>query len=319
MNIHLINAAPSASMAKKLEAFERQFEYPLGTENHFRISHGSDYTRFFRALGEPACFVVEHRGRIKGVLGGTVRDLTFPDGLSWPVAYFCDLKIAPNARSGGTLACLMASAHCWAENKCAAAFAVVMDGTKATPDKYTGRVGFPRFTELAKIMVFRVSALDLGDVIVPDDERPITATSAEVVRCFQLLTAGHFATPCGNSAERSEIEPLGTILPDESACGIVEDTRKAKRLVDCSGVELRSSHLSNFAYSTPDAGAKLVQEALVHSAKAGYSTMYFSVPQQDARRMHNALGFADTVLAPATIFSHKLSTGYQWSINTSEV
>lgn len=319
MKIHLINTAPSGGLAEGLEAFERQFEYPLGAENRFRISHGSDYTRFFRALGDPACFVVERRGKIEGVLGAAVRELTFPDGSSRPVAYFCDLKVAPSARSGGTLIRLMATAHSWAKSKCAAAFAVVMDGTEATPAKYTGRAGFPAFAELATVMVFRVSVLTLGDATILSDEQPIRATSADVVRCFQRLTAGHYATPCGNTIERSEVEPVGMILPDGSACGIVEDTRKAKRLVDRAGVELRSSHLSCFAYSTPVAGARLIRKALAHSAKTGFPTLFFAVPRQDARWVYEALGCADAVLAPATVFGHGLAAGYRWTINTSEV
>jgi hypothetical protein len=235
------------------------------------------------------------------------------------VAYFGDLKVAPSARGGGTLIRLMATAHSWAKSKCTAAFAVVMDGTEVTPAKYTGRVGFPAFAELATVMVFRVSVLILGDAENLNDEPPIRATLADVVRCFQRLTAGQYATPCGNTIERSEVKPMEMILPDGSACGIVEDTRKAKCLFDRAGVELRSSHLSCFAYSTPVAGATLVRQALVHSAKIGFPTLFFAVPRQDAQSVYEALGCPDAVMAPATVFGYGLAAGHRWTINTSEV
>ena len=45
-----------------LARFEEQFTYPLGPGRTLRISHGDDYPRFFRAIGDAACFVAERSG-----------------------------------------------------------------------------------------------------------------------------------------------------------------------------------------------------------------------------------------------------------------
>jgi hypothetical protein len=52
MIVHQLCSAPSPSQAKALAEFEGQFNYPLGAGRSFRISHGEDYPRFFRAIGK---------------------------------------------------------------------------------------------------------------------------------------------------------------------------------------------------------------------------------------------------------------------------
>jgi len=75
--------------------------------------------------------------------------------------------------------------------------------------------------------------------------------------CYLQLTGGCYASLDGNPAERSETSPLWLLEPDGSACGRLEDTRRAKRLIADDGVEMRSAHLSCFAYQDPRAGAVL--------------------------------------------------------------
>ena len=62
MNVHALSAPPPTALARALDRFEGQFRYPLGPGRSFRISHGDDYPRFFRAMGEGACFVAERDG-----------------------------------------------------------------------------------------------------------------------------------------------------------------------------------------------------------------------------------------------------------------
>ena len=73
MNVHPSSARPGAELALALARFEEQFTYPLGPGRSFRISHGDDYPRFFRAMGEVACFVAERDGVVLGVLGAALR------------------------------------------------------------------------------------------------------------------------------------------------------------------------------------------------------------------------------------------------------
>ena len=54
MNVHALETVDSAPMAGALKRFERQFTYPLGSGRSFRISHGDDYVRFFRAMARRA-------------------------------------------------------------------------------------------------------------------------------------------------------------------------------------------------------------------------------------------------------------------------
>ena len=98
--MHQLSGPPSPELARKLAAFEEQFTYPLGPGRHFRITHGDDYPRFFRAMGETAVFVVERDERVTATLAVVMRRLTLPDGGSRNVAYFGDLKIWSSRMAG---------------------------------------------------------------------------------------------------------------------------------------------------------------------------------------------------------------------------
>jgi hypothetical protein len=76
---------PSPELIHGLADFEAAFRYPLGPGRFFRISHGDDYPRFFRAMGEAACFLAEHQGRVVDTVGMAVRRLLLPDGMERPI------------------------------------------------------------------------------------------------------------------------------------------------------------------------------------------------------------------------------------------
>ena len=97
MTLHHLREAPPQALANALAEFEKQFTYPLGPGRTFRISHGDDYTRFFGAMGEPSCFVMEEDGRVLGVLCVSERRMLLPDGGEKTVAYIGDLKVDPAA------------------------------------------------------------------------------------------------------------------------------------------------------------------------------------------------------------------------------
>src|SRR5438132_13262849 len=139
MKIQQLSAPPSPALARALAQFEEPFTYPLGPERFFRISHGEDYTLFFRAQGNGSCFIAENEGRVVGALGAATRKLWLPDGIERSVAYFGDLKIAPDARGGAVLLRLARAAETWLRPHVEAGFGVVMGGTSRLPDLYTGR------------------------------------------------------------------------------------------------------------------------------------------------------------------------------------
>jgi hypothetical protein len=315
MIVRRLHGPPPPELALALAEFEAQFTYPLGPGRTFRISRGSDYPRFFRAIGQGASFVAEAEGRVLGALGMAVRPLALPDGSERLVAYLGDLKIAPAARGGWALVSLARSALAWAGPHVEAAFSVVMDGTPVTPVRYTGRAGLPAFRELGNVIVFRIAT---GDVPLEPAADHWVTTAAAGMECYRRLRAGRYACPGGQPAERSEIAPLALLDPEGSACGQLEDTRKAKRLLADDGSELLSAHLSSFAFRTSAAGAELLRVARSHAAERGFPALFVAVAAPEAEALREALGPIEMVAAPATVYGTGLPAG-AWNINTSEI
>src|SRR5262249_36140838 len=129
---------------------------------------------------------------------------------------------------------------------------------------------------------------------------------------------GRYASSGGAPVERSEITPLWLMHSDGSACGLLEDTRRAKRLI-AEGSELLSAHFSYFAYRTPAAGAELLHEALCRAARLGFPALFVAVPEREAPRLCEILGGRDVVVAPAIVYGAGLDAGPDWNVNTSEI
>jgi hypothetical protein len=266
-------------------------------------------------MGEGACFVAEREGMILGVMSAALRLLALPDGEERLVVYIGDVKIDPSARGGRTLPRLAAAVRQWAEGRAHAAFAVVMDGTAATPSRYTGRLGIPLFSELGKVLVLR---LPTSGIPADPDNRWIT-TGERGGACYLSLSAGRYACPGGNPAERSEMEPLWLMEPGGQACGRLEDTRLAKRLIADDGVEMQSAHLSCFAYRDRRAGLELLKLALRHAAGRGMPALFLAVAAPEADDFCRLLEGLGGVLAPATVYGAGLAPGPLWNINTAEI
>jgi hypothetical protein len=315
MTVHVLRTAPAPELAQALERFEEQFHYPLGPERFFRITHGKDYPRFFRAMGDGACFVAERESRILGVMGAALRRLALPGGEERPAVYLGDMKIDPAARGGRTLLRLVEAVRQWVGARAEAAFAVVMDGTSATPTRYTGRLGIPLFSELGKIIVLRLPIS--GTRIDPDADWLTTAERGAA--CYSRLSAGRYACPGGNPVARSEMEPVWLMEPGGRACGRLEDTRRAKRLITEDGAEMRSAHLSCFAYQDWAAGVQLLQAALRHAASRSFPALFVAIPAPEAEAFCQALAGMEGVVAPATVFGTGLEPGPFWKVNTAEI
>jgi hypothetical protein len=196
-----------------------------------------------------------------------------------------------------------------------------MDGTSATPEQYTGRAGIPAFREVGKVMILGIPTRAADGA--GNGGRGDFGTGADFISRFRDLSAGRFATPLGNPVVRSRIRPREVMLPDGSACAVLEDTLAAKRFItgDVAGEEMKCAHLSCFAYRTPGAAAELVRAALAEAARGEYTTLFLSVPLEDAPALEAELAWRDTdpIRAPATLFGCGLPTGFLWNINTSEV
>jgi hypothetical protein len=316
MNLLRLTGPPPPDLTRALAAFEERFTYPLGPGRSFRIDHGDDYPRFFRAIGDAVCVVAQRQGRVFGTVAVAVRRLALPGGGERRAAYLADLKIDPEARGGFVLRRLAHEALALAR-PAGAAFSIVMEGTRVTPLAYTGRAGIPAFGELGRIAVLHLAAD--GAAAAEDRGDYFGAPGPDGPDCYLRLSRGRYASPGGAPAERSEMVPAWLVLPDGSACGQLEDTRRAKRLLADDDSELRSAHLSHFAFRTPEAGAELVRAALGRAARLGFPALFVAVAAAEAPLLCERLGVREVVVAPAAVYGAGLEPGPGWNVNTSEI
>lgn len=313
MNLHVLRDGPSPSLATALAEFDMRFSYPLGAGRSFRISHGEDYPRFFRAMGDARCFVAEQDGRVIGALGIAIRTVTMPDGSVRKTAYIGDLKVDATARGSFVLLRLAQAADAWARPQVSAAYGVVMDGTGALPPQYTGRIGIEAFAAIGTICVLRFPT-------APESGEHLRIASQPVGEaCFNAISHGRYSASGGNPAERSQMEPFWLVHRDGLACGRLEDTRRAKRLIADDGNEMHSAHLACFAWRTSEAALELVQSARSHAASLGFPALFVAVSLRDMEVLDAPLGAIDKVIAPATIYGAGLTAGADWIINSSEI
>jgi hypothetical protein len=316
MKIHSLHETPSAWLGEALERFEIRFCYPLGVGVNFRISHGRNYLPFFQAMGEATVWVAEEAGEVLGTLAASVRTLRLPDGEERRAAYLGDLKVAPGARAGRVLAMLArtATADLKAQDL-KSAYAVVMGGTARTPMRYTGRLEIPPFSDVAEIVIFKVGTGGPSDA----ETRVRIATADEVDHACASLGLACIRAEGGRSSVRSVMNPVALLGDGGHACGVVEDTRRGKRLWLDSGEEVLAAHLSRFAYGSVAAGAVLVREALTHAAREGFPSMFFAVPIDDAPAFVRELGDLSVHEAPAKVYGHGLASAGRWSVDTAEI
>jgi len=307
---------PDLALARALGDFEQEFSYPLGPDRSFRIAHGHDYPRFFRSIGRAACFVVEERGRVLGTLVAVIRRLGWPDGQERPAAYFADLKVTASARGGRALLALARAAAAWARGAADTGFSVVMDGTAATPERYTGRVGLPAFSVVAKVVVLRLAWTE-----APPDGGPYEHDATVAEGYYRALCGGRFWSPGGAPGERSELTPVWFLDPSGAACGRLEDTRRGKRLLVSDGAELVSAHLACFAFRDLEAGVGLLRAAARRASDLGYPALFAAVPEREAEAVSATLRGSSYEIteAPATVYGAGLPAGMAWHVNTSEI
>ncbi|MGL4420331.1 MAG: GNAT family N-acetyltransferase, partial [Gemmataceae bacterium] len=274
--------APPPALADALEQFEWPFQYPLGPGRWFRIAHGRDYPRFFRAMGEGVCFVAIEDGKVLGVIGAALRPLAGPDGTERSALYIGDLKIAEAARGGRVLWRLAQAVQQWAGSRVSAAYAVVMDGTRMTPETTTGRLGLPHFVAVGQLVLLRITA---GPGFLPRADAGFPSITAECgLNAYRRLSQvqGRYAPLGGDSRERSILEPVWWMTESGSASGCVEDTRRAKRLMTDAGSEMLSAHVSSFAYADASSAAEFLQGAFHATLARGLPALFVAVPAPDA-------------------------------------
>ena len=196
-----------------------------------------------------------------------------------------------------------------------ACYCVVMDGTGRLPTDYTGRLGVPRFEKLGEIVILRLSPG--GGPVAPAGT--CLVTKPELHEIQRSIRRPGFVATGGDRARRSRIGPLPLATPDRLAAGLLEDTRRGKRLFTDGGDELVSAHLSGFAYATPRAAAALLTGAVARAGAIGIPAVFAAIPRREWSGLLPWLGKLAVAPAPATIFGHGLEAGGDWWIDTAEI
>lgn len=303
MNIHTLHEPPPAWLGEALERFERQFEYPLGADGRFRISHGRDYLPFFAAMGDATISVAEAEGEVLGTLARVERWMQCGQERR-RVHYLCDLKVSPQYRCSGLVARLMLEARRQVEQSgFHSCYGIVMDGTGRRPSDYTGRLGIPAFQQLAQIMVLRVTSAE-GISKAPE---PVIAPDSSVPQSACILTGGCHA--------RRSLMPPQRIAD----AAWLEDTRRGKRLWTNEGAEMLSAHLSGFQFGDPSHGAAVIRMALIAAFNAGLPAMFVAVPQSKVSALLAEMRDLHVLQAPATIYGHDLEPNQDWWVDTAEI
>lgn len=316
MNIFPLDNPPDEALAAALCKFEQQFRYPLGDTTHFHISHGADYTAFYRSMGSQFSLFIAMEQQVCGVIAVVLRTLRRPDGKQQITAYVGDLKVAPQYQGSGLSAQLMRAALYWAKPRCDSGFAVVMEGTAITPDRYSKIYSLPDFAVtnrqvIVGLPVFPNQTLSQIEVDHADQN--------SVLKLYQYLCQNAYSLVAETRIQNSEMEEIPLISPRQTACGILKNTRLTKQLINTKHEPMAIEHLSYLAYQTPSAVLPLIHQASALAAKRGVDFLFFSLPRQHTHELLNSIRGLKPILAPATIYSHGLKHGSPWFINSAEV
>ena len=289
-------------MALALADFEKEFSYPLGPGQSFSISHGADYSLFFRCMGEARIYLAEVSGSIVGALAVVQRTAVLADGSMIPAVYFCDAKVATAHRGRTVLGRLALQAR---DETMArgyqAAYSVVMSGSIPT-DVHTGRLGIPQFNAIGRLAVLRFNTQHGFETAVS-----LPSGQSGAYHRFQA----------GDAAPSSKIIPQA--LEVDGARGILVDTRLGKRLWRSNGQEIVSAHLTSLHFESARALSDLIGAAIELTGQMGIAGLFMALPADDP--ILGAIiesGIVTPTVAQATIFGTGLPEG-RWMVNTSEI
>ncbi|MFO1000643.1 MAG: hypothetical protein U0936_09900 [Planctomycetaceae bacterium] len=324
MNVRALIHPPEKAVAEALTEFERQFEYPLGPNDTFSISHGPEYLPFFMAMGAATLLFAEHQGHVVGTMVLIRRQLEIgvsgttderSETRTCEAHYICDLKISPAARSTSAFAHLMkAAADIVRPFESHACYSVVMAGTSSLPDLYTGRLGIPRFEAVDEIAIVRfVSAAS------DDASRVMDAAPDQHKSISERLPLEGIQAVSKDPTLRSIISIQRFGHKDGTAVAILEDTRKGKRLTQNGGGELLSSHLSGLRWSIPQAASDVIRYAFQRSLALGFPAMFCAVPWNVWKQLEPTLDGLKYQLTSAMVYGYAVPEGLDWWIDTSEI
>jgi hypothetical protein len=314
MIVTLLREPPNGDLAVELREFERQFRYPLD-QGWFRIDHGDDYNRFYRSQGQSVYVIARDDSGILGVCSATKRELHRPGMPNQSALYLGDLKIAVRARGGSTLLRLANAVRSnFSDVSCA--YSVVMNGTRRTPDQYTGRAGLPGFAPVGHLRIWRLPTAPSS----VQRDRAVQVSPAEGEALFRHLSEDQYFSLSGDPHVRSSLPVQWWVAKDQRACGRLEDTRRAKQLFRDDGEEMVSAHLAAFAYSEPASAGGILDAARDGAASAGIPALFLARPDSgDALPAVLEQLAEGAVASNATIYAAGIDERSHWNIFTSEI
>lgn len=301
-------------LTQKLSKFEKEFTYPLGQDQSFRIDHGEDYGAFYRSIGDECIFYLEKENRVIGVISTTIKSIKLASGKVTSVGYIGDIKLTPSYQKTIAALYLFKSIKPFLEQQAQIAYGLVMDGTKTLPSQYTGKASIPNFTPISKQYILRFNT-----------NCTITCQSSEITestQAWKIYTNFLSKTPHDNEISqyqyRSSIEPQWMTI-ENTAIGMLENTRKSKRLYLVENdEEIKSTHLSYFAFNSKASAKNLIINALKKSKELGFPGMFISFNEKNYKRLQPYLEDMDFTLSTATVYAtdEKLKN---YNINSSEI
>ena len=301
----------SATLSKKISLFEHHFTYPYGKNKRFRIDHGSDYSAFYRAIGSAQTYYLENDDQIIGSIGTAIKEITF-SGKKFCLSYIGDLKIIPQYHNSKAIIYLMKSLQQFLQENADMAYCIVMDGTETTPACYTGRSGIIKLNPVTIRYILRIYT-DFSSHLI--SAKKISETEGH--KLLSKFVGDMYLNYRANYHLRSEMTPCW-ISSNDSAVGMLEDTKKAKRLYLENGEEIISSHLSYFTYSDEAAGINVIMYALQESKKNGYSAMFIALDENQYKHLMPNLSDLKSEVTTATIYCTGVLPS-NFLINTSEI
>jgi hypothetical protein len=298
--------------SKQLATFEQHFKYPLTSELSFQISHGEDYTRFFRAMGSNTSLITQDQNGVITASISVIKRQIVLANQSIPGFYLADLKILPQSSHQTLYHLFKKGLKILPELPNSSLYSCVMHGSSRTPDQYSGRLGIPKIIKLGDISIFRIESMPYQQ---SDSNELISLNPKQLSRLKTFSTQKDCRLDSQGSILRSEHAPRTFALNNYSASCLLEDTRKAKRLIDQNQQEIISGHISSLSYQSPAQAVKLIRATL--NQTQSYPALFFAVPSQDTTAFQKLLPAHS--LSGASIYGCHLPKDLRWFINTSEI
>ncbi|OGT45698.1 MAG: hypothetical protein A3E82_03345 [Gammaproteobacteria bacterium RIFCSPHIGHO2_12_FULL_38_11] len=314
MKIRLLDKNTSIQFQVALQEFEAQFHYPLGENKSFSISHGEDYSAFYRSMGVPYCLIAEEQNKVIGTFCCALRQIHMRDtNQDKTIVYLGDLKVSKQKQRTTVYYRLAEVMFKMIHEKTDTAIAMVMDGTRKTPDQYTGKLGLPQFHKLNRHVILRINT-DTNDI-----DFPVTSVDCDVGSGIYRSMCNENYLQFSTENIRSNINPIWIVSRDKNACGKLEDTEKVKRLFSDDGSELRSAHLSHFVFANIHAAYELLAAALHTSKLNGFPCLFLCLTEQEYNQLLPVINSFKYDMATATLYSNQdyLNSGLHF--NTAEI